>query len=379
MNTPNLPCKSFYGYGYFGVQFTAECACFRLLEPNADCVFLTGDFCDWQSGVPMTRDAEGVWECVMPRETLFDGCKYKYRAVMRDGSERFIADPYEMRNEEHGGFASVVCDINTYRWRDATWIEYREKYKQKICSNPLSIYKFSADLWCAKMGGMRSYAQLSAEIAPYVKQLGCTHVQLASVLASSSISRFAPRTFGGHPTELMAFVDSMHEAGLGVIFELPIFDGQAAYTADSCAFWLDKYHADGLCILDQTPSEYIIADLKERFSYAIFICSESNYADGFDLILTSKPDRINARPLPLCSYEAFAWDSPANIGAMRLAFERLMASPCKKLIVMGYEIGQAGAECDGGVDWSLLCRDEHVEFQRYASELGQSYLSKPQT
>ena len=58
----------------------------------------------------------------------------------------------------------------------------------------------------------------------------------------------------------------------------------------------------------------------------------------------------------------------------RSAFEKLMASPCKKLIVMGSEIGQTDADVDAFVDWSLLGNRAHAELQRYVCELGHTYL-----
>lgn len=386
MNTANSCCNSFAGYEYFGVQFTSKSVCLRVCVTNAKSVFLTGEFCNWQQGVPMSPGRDDVWECEIARSVLFEGCKYKYRVLTRDGAELFVADPYASCSEGRGGFASVVCDLNTYEWHDTTWLQYRKEYKRELYKKPLSIYKLSADLWRVGIGGEPlGYERLATELSPYVKQLGCTHVELDPVFwdgDEAHASYFAPRTEQGTPCELMRFVDLMHEAGVGVIFDLPIPDGQAVCASDLCAFWLDKYHADGLCV-GVSVVEFA-EKLREKFPHVILINRGSDNADGFDLFCDTAPDSRSSqeRASPLCSYEAFVQssseDSVEQLENMRAAFEVLMAFPCKKLIFMGSEIGDACASLDGGVDWSLLGEREHAEFQKYVAELGQKYLSTPQ-
>ena len=386
MNTANSCCNSFAGYEYFGVQFTSESVCARVCVSNAVSVFLTGDFCNWQQGVPMSLVKDGIWECEIARDVLFEGCKYKYRVLMHDGAELFVADPYEACSEGRGGFASVVCDLNTYEWHDTTWLEYSKEYKRELYKKPLSIYKLSADLWRVGAGGdPLDYVHLATELSSYVKQLGCTHVELDPLSLRGDdayVSYFAPRTAQGTPHELMKFVDTMHEAGVGVIFDLPISDGQALPASDVCAFWLDKYHADGLCV--GAIGIKLAEGLREKFPHAILIGSDSDNADAFDLFCDTDPDSrsCTGRVLSLCSYEAFVQSSSEDrveqLENMRAAFEELMVFPCKKLIIMGSEIGDACASLDGGVDWSLLGDREHAEFQKYVAELGQKYLCTPQ-
>ena len=375
MNIDDSSYVSFEGYEYFGVHFFGDRAVAHVRVRDADKVFLTGDFCAWQEGIELERLSDGVWEYRTSRDLLFEGCKYKYRVVAKDGKEIFMADPYETHSEESGAYASVSCNAESYEWRDATWLEYREQYKKELCSKPLSIYKITADKWLCGDGGSRfSYRTLADELAPYVKQLGCTHVQLASFLVSDgeNTSYFAARTFGRHPSELAAFVDSMHEAGVGVIFELPIKDQKAlspcgdelACYADACAFWLDKYHADGLCIADPTLAERLWDGLAQKFPYAILVSDRK--------IVGSIRD---GQSVTVCSYDSFIQSFDTSLEDMRSAFEALMASPYKKLIVMGSEIGQPDADTDTSVDWSLLEDRAHAELQKYVAELGQRYIA----
>ena len=375
MNIDDSSYVTFEGYGYFGVHFLGDRAVARVRVRDADKVFLTGDFCAWQEGTKLERLSDGVWECQTSRDLLFEGCKYKYRVVAKDGEEIFMADPYEIHSEESGAYASVICNTESYEWRDATWLEYRKQYKKELCSKPLSIYKITADKWLRADSGSRfSYRTLACELAPYVKQLGCTHVQLASFLVSDgeNTSYFAARTFGGHPSELAAFVDSMHEAGVGVILELPTKDQKALSPcdeeltcyADACAFWLDRYHADGLCVADPTLAERLWDGLAQKFPHAILV-SDRKIVGGIQ----------DGQALTICSHDAFVQGFNASLEDMRFAFEALMASPCKKLIVMGSEIGQTDA-VDTSVDWSLLEDRAHAELQKYVAELGQRYISK---
>lgn len=381
MNIADSFYESFRGYGYFGVHSTVA----RVRVHGADKVFLTGDFCNWQEGIELWSLGDGIWQCEIPAGMIFEGCKYKYRVLTREGDEIFMSDPYAICNEERGAFASVFAEVDSYEWRDGTWLEYRKKYEGELSSKPLSIYRIIADRWISGLGGAHfSYRALARELAPYVKQLGFTHVQLASLLVDDgeygSSSYFAARNLNGHPSELAAFVDAMHEAGVGVIFELPLYGhalgAEADYFADAFAFWLDRYHADGLCIggvyTDSRLAEYIASGLKQKFPHAILVISSG---EGF-----AEYRIYQERELSLCSADALVKkdsdDRSDHLSLMRKAFGHLMASPCKKLIDMGLEIGQCDAFANSdGVVWSLLDRYGHAELQRYVAELAQGYLS----
>lgn len=444
MDTVNAFHDSFAGYGYFGVQTFSDRAVFRAFAPNAAKVFLTGEFCNWQTGEELRCLGDGVWQCELPLSLLFEGCRYKCRIVTRDGRELYRADPYAVAGEQSGGYASVLRNISSYEWQDESWIAYRENYKKDIRSRPLNVYRFSVNSWRAREGAEPlTYRQLACELSSYVKQLGCTHVQFlpnhtgaeCDGCGSRIACCFSPDMRGEHPRELMSFVDSMHEAGVGVIFEMPVsdalktvrgFDGQAAlesccddaaescpltaqrtrdYIADVCAFWLDRYHADGLCVragdsidcggasFEKELFGYLSRGLKKRFPYAVLMldgcASDSELAREFDLICDGDFLRNTAdRKLPSLrrvasvlhrasfGAENTSGERPENYALTRAMLGYIMTLPGKKLLPAGVELGDLCAESrEAGLRWDLLERDANAKFQRYVAELGQLYLS----
>ena len=139
-----------------------------------------------------------------------------------------------------------------------------------------------------------TYLELADELAAYARDMGFTHIELMPVMAhpfSGSwgyqvTGYFAPTPRYGEPDDFRAFVDRLHQHGLGVIldwvpahfprddFALARFDGTALYEhADprrgahpdwgtlvfnygrnevrnfllaNALFWLREYHADGI-------------------------------------------------------------------------------------------------------------------------------------
>ncbi len=455
MNTVNSNQNGFAGYEYFGVQPVSDkvgqSVCFRVCAPEAQKVFLVGDFCSWQDGIEMSRAENGVWYCEISHGAISEGNKYKYKIILHDGTEQLIADPYAVCSEESGGFASVICNIDSYVWHDATWLDYRKAFKKDFYARPMSIYRLAADSWKTENACALSYKRLADELAPYVKQLGHTHVQLLPVFSRAGLgesgydtaSHFAPHlNCGAHPCELMSFVDAMHEAGIGVIFEIPLGEvvnqisdlgGQASYERDVCAFWLDKYHADGLCLsgimkmLEGNAEQAegflsaIVRELRCQFPSALIIGTGNpdivSDGLGFDMLCNTAFDKDIAEYLGTDPFfrkhhheKATVWsanfasrrsvlpigfdeagkegaalmprvygDSWQRFATLRATLGYLITAPGKKLCYMGTEIGQMDEYREGkGLQWSLLDRDASARLQYYAAELGQLYLATPE-
>lgn len=460
MNNANDCRRAFAGYAYFGAHRIKDVIIFRVWSPEAASVYLLGDFCGWQEGVRMERIVGDVWECAISGKDIFDASKYKYKIVKEDGSETLISDPYATGAEEGGGLASMLCDTEAYVWRDKGWEAYREDYKKQLYKNPMNIYELCAQAWrLGNNGEPLAYRELASELAPYAKQLGATHVQLLPIFSHSGqeawtrsvSSYFAPHTSGEHPCELMAFVDSMHEAGLGVILEVPLADvlehfckrypaseqfGRAAFSfaEDVCAFWLDKYHADGLSIggvlrlleeCEQSDDAQralgeLCNGLRQRYPHAILIGAESckgACSVGFDLVLNTSlskdiasyvetdpffrkhghekitlwaANHASARSILSVPHTELTQkdgtlisrtygDYWQRFAGVRALLGYLAACPGKNMCFMGSEIGQLEAwELGGELQWFLLDYDAHAKLQRYVSELGQLYLATPE-
>ncbi|MBQ8849965.1 MAG: 1,4-alpha-glucan branching protein GlgB [Clostridia bacterium] len=307
---------NYKAYEYLGAHKTEEGYVFRVWAPNAERVFVVGDFNNWTDICPMIRTTEGgVWEALIASDAVKVGDKYKYK-IYNNGRAVCKSDPYGIETELPPDTATVIGDIDGYEWRDSGWLSHRKRKAGKFSSEPLNVYELHLGSWKRHDdGSLYTYAEVAAELAPYVKQMGYTHIELLPVMEHpydgswgyQVCSYYAPTARHGSPKDFMAFVDSMHEAGIGVILDwvpahfpkdehgLYEFDGMPLYEyqgwdriehegwgtrrfdvgrnevecflVSNAMFWIEKYHVDGLRVdavasmlyldYDKRPGEWV--------------------------------------------------------------------------------------------------------------------------
>jgi alpha-1,4-glucan:alpha-1,4-glucan 6-glycosyltransferase/4-alpha-glucanotransferase len=265
---------------------------FAVWAPNARAVSVTGDFNDWrrQDAPLWPHGASGIWEGFIPG--LVEGDLYKYVIVTADGTVLEKADPVARMAETPPRTASRVV-APRHEWRDAAWMASRSSANG--IDAPCSVYEVHLGSWRrAPDGALLGYRELAGMLAAHVKDLGFTHVELLPVMEHpfygswgyQVTSYFATTGRYGRPDDLMAFVDVMHQEGIGVIFDwvpghfptdahgIGQFDGTHLYEhADprlgfhpdwksyifnygrhevrsflisSALYWLERMHGDGL-------------------------------------------------------------------------------------------------------------------------------------
>jgi 1,4-alpha-glucan branching enzyme len=255
---------------------------FAVWAPNARYVSVVGDFNDWDPAADPLQpvDATGIWEGVI--ESASPGHRYKFHL---DGVDH--ADPMSFEQELPPKTASVVFQSH-YEWLDADWVEARRA--QEPLERPMTIYEVHAPSWRTGLG----WRELADQLAPYVRDLGFTHVELLPVMhhpysgswGYQVTNFYATVSTMGTPDDFKYFVDHMHANGIGVLLDwvpahfatdpwaLAHFDGTALYEHDdprrghhpdwgtyvfnlgrsevqnfllaNALFWLREYHADGL-------------------------------------------------------------------------------------------------------------------------------------
>ncbi|WP_322796291.1 1,4-alpha-glucan branching protein GlgB [Tepidiforma sp.] len=266
---------------------------FAMWAPNASAVSVAGDFNGWDPEAHPLRclGSSGAWEGFVPG--VKPGDRYKFVLRNREtGEVLWKADPYAFRSEAAPGTASVAWTLE-YRWGDAEWMARRPEVNRH--DRPIAIYEVHLGSWRRGPGGeMRGYRELAPELAAYAAEHGFTHVELLPVMEHPFYGSWGYQTTGyfaassrwGTPQDLMFLIDTLHQAGVGVILDwvpshfasdewaLWRFDGTHLYEhADprrgyhpdwgslvfnygrhevrsfllsSAMFWLDVFHADGL-------------------------------------------------------------------------------------------------------------------------------------
>ena len=279
-------------YKYFGSFKNGKKVLFRLWAPAAQAVYVVGDFNGWDTTAnPMYPLGDGCWQVEI--EGIKNYSTYKYAVTRCDGSVVLKSDPYARHFETAPSNASKVYFDDKYKWQDKEWV--KESKNKNVYESPVNIYEVHAGSW--KMyedGNPYDYVKLAEELAPYLKEMNYTHVELMPITeypfdgswGYQVTGYFAPTSRYGTPTDFKKFVDIMHSNGIGVILDwvpahfpkdehgLYRFDGSALYEyADprkgehlewgtavfdygkiqvknflisSAVYWLKEYHIDGL-------------------------------------------------------------------------------------------------------------------------------------
>jgi len=297
---------------------------FAVWAPNARSVSLIGEFCRWEKNAcPMNKQFDGTWEIRLPVST-FDPASdpqrysypdaekklktYKFAIEGADGVWQEKADPFGFAMQNRPNTASVLCDLESYRWKDSKWMERRRD--RDVFNTPMNVYEVHLGSWMregsTKQGGglvgdgkddtgrMLTYTEIADKLIPYVLEMGYTHVEFLPVMEHPLDMSWGYQVGGyyaataryGEPQQLMELIDRCHQAGIGVILDwvpahfpkdgygLGRFDGTCCYEhpdprrgempqwgtylfdfargevrsflLSNACFWLDWYHADGL-------------------------------------------------------------------------------------------------------------------------------------
>ena len=193
---------------------------FTVWAPNARGVQVVGNFNHWDGSAHPMRSLgiSGVWELFVPY--VQEGAIYKYRITGPDGVMRDKADPLAQHSEVPPATASVVF-TSQYEWNDAQWLAQRAAVDPR--NAPMSVYEVHLGSWRRGL----TYRQLATQLTEYVVEQGFTHVEFLPVAAHpfepswgyQVTSYFAPTARFGDPDDLRFLIDSLHNAGIGVIVD----------------------------------------------------------------------------------------------------------------------------------------------------------------
>ena len=258
---------------------------FRVLAPNADEVYIKGDFTSWQN-VAMTKNYEYGYFFIRLKASVGDYYKY---VVNHKGNFVEKTDPFAKAMDKEGDFASIITD-DSYEFADDAFIKNRSKNFDK----PLNIYEIHIGSW-KRYGDNVNFLDIVDELVSYVKKMNYTHVEIMPITeypyypswGYQSTGFFATSSRFGSPVDLKKFVDILHQNGIGVILDmvavhfasdfygLDHFDGTGMYESvypdlkysewgsnnfdyskghvrsfmkSAFSYWIENFHFDGIRI-----------------------------------------------------------------------------------------------------------------------------------
>ena len=265
---------------------------FAVWAPNARSVRVVGDFNSWDGRLHSMRSlgSSGIWELFVP--DVGEGAYYKFEVVSAQGSLILKSDPYAFHTEVPPGTACRVYQPR-YRFTDEEWVARREASDPH--ASPISVYELHLGSWRRKEDGSAlTYREMAPLLAEYCNEMGFTHVETLPVAEHPfggswgyQVSNyFAPTARFGNPDDFRFLVDTLHNAGIGVIVDwvpahfpkdewaLARFDGTGLYEHSdprkgehpdwgtlvfnygrnevrnfliaNALYWIDEMHIDGL-------------------------------------------------------------------------------------------------------------------------------------
>lgn len=197
---------------------------FAVWAPNAQRVSVVGSFNQWDGRrhVMRKRGPAGIWEIFLPGVEA--GELYKFEIRTQAGALLRKADPYAFRAELRPDTASVVAELPP-----VVPVSEERRHANGL-NKPISIYEVHLGSWrrIPEQGDRwLTYRELAAQLIPYVKDLGFTHIELLPISEHpfdgswgyQPIGLYAPTARFGTLDDFRYFVDAAHENGLGVLLD----------------------------------------------------------------------------------------------------------------------------------------------------------------
>jgi 1,4-alpha-glucan branching enzyme len=277
------------GHEFYGLHRTSDGWVFREWAPNANAIFLIGDFCAWQpcDAYRLTRISNaGQWELRLAADAIRPGAHYRLLLQWPHGSgERIPAYARRVVQDEQSKIfsAQVWAPPTPYAWQ------------HKSPPRPATCLIYESHVGMAQEAArVGTYDEFRTAILPRIVQAGYNTIQLMAILEHPYYGSFgyhvsnffAASSRFGTPHELKALIDTAHGMGLRIVIDLvhshavkneaeglACFDGtpyqyfhaggRGEHTAwdsrcfdygkpevlhfllSNCRFWLDEYHVDG--------------------------------------------------------------------------------------------------------------------------------------
>lgn len=242
---PNGLSEFANGYKFFGITKTGDGIFVREWLPNAEKVYLVGEFNDWKADdyYKFTLKENGVWELILKPGDIKHGQKYRLHVFWAKGDALRIP-AYAYR---------TVQDEETKNFDAQVWLP-GEKYvwKNKIPQKPDVPLIYEAHIGMSSEEEKTStYTEFRKNVLPRIKDLGYNTIQIMAIqehpyygsFGYHVANFFAPSSRFGTPEELKMLIDEAH--GMGIMVIMDIVHSHAA-----------KNENEGIGTLDGSEMQY---------------------------------------------------------------------------------------------------------------------------
>jgi 1,4-alpha-glucan branching enzyme len=317
------------GHLYFGFHFSQNSLIYREWAPNAYAVYLTGDFCDWETKkYRLEPEGNGIWQIELPLE-LFDFNKYKngikIKAYLVTCIGQHFRIPlyskYVVQDPETKDFSTLLLPeekTSNFKWKSDI-----SKIKKEKKTKPLLIYEAHVGM-AQEKDGIGTYKEFTENILPYIKEIGYDAIQLMGIMEHPFYGSFGYQVSNffaissrfGTIDDLKELIDTAHSYGILVFLDLVhshcvknineginLFDGTQTqffhagsrgihpvwdsmlfdygknevihFLLSNIKFWLTEYHFDGFRFDGITSMIYTHHGIGKAFtSYDMYFNNE---------------------------------------------------------------------------------------------------------
>ncbi len=310
------------GHEFFGLHFRNGQWVFREWAPNAEAIYLIGDFTGWreeqQFALKKINDI-GTWEIWLTPDKLRHGDLYRLRMHWPGGegdripayARRVVQDPNTLIFN-----AQVWAPTNPYVWKIPNF---------KRPNEPPLIYEAHVGM-AQEEEKIGTFNEFTNKVLPRIIKAGYNTLQLMAIqehpyygsFGYQVSSFFAPSSRFGTPNELKELIDAAHAVGLTVLMDLvhshsvpneveglARFDGTVSqyfhagprgihptwgslcfdygkpqvlhFLLSNCRYWLDEFHVDGFRFDGVTSMLYLNHGINR-----IFTSYEDYFTSGVD-------------------------------------------------------------------------------------------------
>ena len=321
------------GYLYYGLHKYPNKWVLREWTPNAQNIYLIGDFNNWQKKEEFSfqKISNGDWILTLPLETLSHGMLYKLWIEWSDGGgERIPAYARRVVQDEVSKIFSAQVWEDNYNWKNQ---------KPQRITNPI-IYEAHIGM-ASEYEAVSTYINFKDNVLPYIAEMGYNTVQLMAIqehpyygsFGYQVSNFFAPSSRFGTPQELKELIDEAHKLNIAVILDivhshavknesdgLSRFDGSfnqyfldgergmhpvwnsrcfdygknevIAFLLSNCKYWLEEFQFDGFRFDGVTSMMYYDHGIGANFTeYSMYY--DANQDENAITYLTLANDLIH--------------------------------------------------------------------------------------